>query len=113
MPHTEDIERLVVRIAEACDAWQARQGFGAEDEADDADADDAQAVIQHASLLGPAALSERAGKRARRVQGLGCGGSLTLWYVVVNPPATRRILDGLRRATGPPGPGAGGDDRKA
>jgi hypothetical protein len=29
------------------------------------------------------------------------------------PPATRRILDGLRRATGPPGPDAMGDDRKA
>ena len=33
--------------------------------------------------------------------------------VVVNPPATRRILDGLRRATGPPGLDAAGDDRKA
>ena len=43
VPHTEDIERLV----------------------------DAQAVIQQASLLGQAALGERAGKRARRVQVLG------------------------------------------
>jgi hypothetical protein len=67
VPHTADIER----IAEACEAWQARQGFGAEDEVDAADADDAQAVIQHASLLGQAALGERAGKHARRVQVLG------------------------------------------
>jgi hypothetical protein len=28
----------------------------------------------------------------------GCGGPLTLRCVVVNTPATRRILDGLRRA---------------
>jgi hypothetical protein len=33
--------------------------------------------------------------------------------MVVNPPATRRILDGLRRATGPPGLDAVGDDRTA
>ena len=75
VPHTEDIERLVVRIAEACEAWLARQGFGAEDEGgdddDDDDDDDTQAVIQQASLLGQAALAERAGKRARRVQALG------------------------------------------
>ena len=31
--------------------------------------------------------------------------------MVVNPPATRRILDGLRGATGPPGLDAAGDDR--
>ena len=43
VPHTEDIERLV----------------------------DAQSVIQQASLLGQAALGDRAGKRARRVQVLG------------------------------------------
>jgi hypothetical protein len=72
VPHTEDIERLVVGIVEACEAWLARQGFGAEDEGGDHDdEDDAQAVIQQASLLGQAALSERAGKRARRVQVLG------------------------------------------
>ena len=70
VPHTEDIERLVVRIAEACEAWLSRQGFGAEDEGDD-EGDDAQAVIQQASLLGQAALGDRAGKRARRVQVLG------------------------------------------
>ncbi len=32
----------------------------------------------------------------------GCGGPLTLRCIVVNPPATTRILTGLQRATGPP-----------
>jgi hypothetical protein len=72
VPHTEDIERLVVRIADVCEAWLSRQGFGAEDEGGDhADDDDTQAVIQQCSLLGQAALGDRAGKRARRVQVLG------------------------------------------
>jgi hypothetical protein len=55
-------------------------------------------------------------ERVFRVDGFacpGCGGALTLRCVVVNPPATRRILDGLRRATGPPGLDAVGDDRTA
>ena len=60
----------MVAIAEACEGWLSRQGFGPEEEEDAAD-DDAQAVIQQASLLGQAALGERAGKRARRVQVLG------------------------------------------
>ena len=70
VPHTEDVERLVVRIADACEVWLTRQGFGPDEEGD-AGEDDAQAVIQQASLLGQAALGERAGKRARRVQVLG------------------------------------------
>lgn len=48
----------------------ARRGFGPE-EAGDPEADDAQAVIQQASLFCRAALGERADKRARRVQILG------------------------------------------
>jgi hypothetical protein len=55
-------------------------------------------------------------ERVFRVGGFacpGCGGPLVLRCVVVNPPATRRILDGLRRATGPPGPDDVGDDRRA
>jgi hypothetical protein len=43
----------------------------------------------------------------------GCSCPLTLRCVVVNPPATRRILDGLGPATGPPGPDDVGDDRSA
>ena len=60
----------MVRIAEACEAWLSRQGFGAEDEVD-GDDDDAPSVIHQASLLGQAAIGDRAGKRARRVQVLG------------------------------------------
>ena len=44
--------------------------------------------------------------RVFRVDGFACpscGGPLTLRCRVLNPRATRRILDGLRRATGPPG----------
>ena len=55
-------------------------------------------------------------ERVFRVDGFacpGCGGPLTLRCVVVNPPATRRILDGLRRATGPPRLDLAGDDRRA
>jgi hypothetical protein len=55
-------------------------------------------------------------ERVFRVDGFacpGCGGPLTLRCVVVNPPAARRIRDGLRRATGPPGPDLAGNDRKA
>jgi hypothetical protein len=65
------VSDAVVRIAEACEAWLSRQGFAAEDEGDADEGDDTQAVIQQASLLGQAALGERAGKRARRAQVLG------------------------------------------
>jgi|GEM_PF-5838894 len=51
VPHTEDVERLVVSIAEACESWLSRQSFGPEDDGD-GEQDDAQAVIQQASLLG-------------------------------------------------------------
>ena len=70
MPHTEDVERLVVALGEACERWLARQGFGPEEEVCEGE-DDAQAVLQNASLLGQAALGERAGKKARRIQVLG------------------------------------------
>jgi hypothetical protein len=55
-------------------------------------------------------------ERVFRVDGFacpGCGGALVLRCMVPNPRATRRILDGLRRATGPPGPDLAGDDRRA
>ena len=66
-PHTADVERLVVEIADACEAWLAEQGCGAEDAIEPGE-DDAQAVLQQAALLGQATLGERAGRRARRVQ---------------------------------------------
>jgi len=69
VPHTEDVERLVVSIAESCEKWLAKQGYG--EEAETQEEDDAQAVIQAAALAGKAALGARAGKRARRIQVLG------------------------------------------
>jgi hypothetical protein len=69
-PHTADVERLVVAIAEASEAWLGKQGYGPEEEIDP-EGDDAQAVLQQASLLGQAALGPRAGRRARRVQLVG------------------------------------------
>jgi hypothetical protein len=42
------------------------------------------------------------------------GSAVTLpWWKSTVSPATRRILDGLRRATGPPVLDAAGDDRTA
>jgi hypothetical protein len=51
-----------------------------------------------------------------RVEGFPCpgrGGALALRCVVANLRATRRILDGLRRATDPPRLDLAGDDRPA
>ena len=71
VPHDDDVERLVVAVGDACERWLAKAGFGPEEEGD-AGEDDAQAVLQQASLLGQVALGERAGKKVRRVQVLGC-----------------------------------------
>jgi hypothetical protein len=68
VPHTADVERLVVAIGEACESWLSSRGFGPAEEREEDGGDDAQAVFQQASLLGQAALGARAGKRARRVQ---------------------------------------------
>jgi hypothetical protein len=65
-PRTEEVEALVVEVAEACEAWLGRRGFGAEEEVA-GEEDDALAVLQQASLFGRAALGERAG-RSTRVQ---------------------------------------------
>lgn len=67
-PTTEDIEGLVVEIGLSCERWLARQGFAgeAEDRAEEEE-DDAQGVLQLASLSGAVATGERAGKRVRRV----------------------------------------------
>ncbi len=69
-PNTEDVERLVEAIARAAEAWLAKQGYAGEDE-DNTEDDDAQGVLQMASLNGVLALGERAGKRVRKVVTLG------------------------------------------
>ena len=64
---TEDVEGLVVRIAERAEAWLARQGLGsAGDGGDERGEDDALSLIQSASAAVRSAAS--GGRRARRVQ---------------------------------------------
>jgi len=70
-PSTEDIEGLVVEIGLACERWLARQGFANEVEDATEDEDDAQGVLQLASLAGTVATGERAGRKVRRVTVLG------------------------------------------
>ena len=52
-PTTEDVERLVEEIARAYEAWLAKQGYAGEDE-DNTEDDDAQGVLQMASINGRA-----------------------------------------------------------
>jgi hypothetical protein len=70
VPTTEDIEGLVVEIALACERWLARRCFAGAVEDAEPD-DDAQGVLQLASLGGAVALGERAGRKVRRVVMLG------------------------------------------
>ena len=65
---TEDVEGLVVRIAERAEAWLARRGYGT-GAVDEEGEDDALSLIQSASVAGRSAAS--GGRRAKRVQVLG------------------------------------------
>jgi len=67
-PTTEDVERLVEQIAEAAQRMFAREGFGREEPDEEAEPDDALALIQAASIAGQSAIR---GRRARRHQVLG------------------------------------------
>ena len=58
-------------IARAAERWLAKQGYAGDDEDNAEDDDDAQGVLQMASLNGVVALGERAGKRVRKVVTLG------------------------------------------
>ena len=70
MPTTEDIEELVVELGLACERWLGKHGFAgaAEDNVED---DDAQGILQLASVAGAVATGERAGRRVKRVTMLG------------------------------------------
>jgi hypothetical protein len=70
VPRTADIEALVAEIAEACEAWLARQGHGAE-EPEHVEEDDGLALLQAASVGGYVAVGPRARRPVRRVQRLG------------------------------------------
>ena len=65
---TEDVEGLVVRIADRAEAWLARRGYGT-GAVDEEVEDDALSLIQSASVAGRSAAS--GGRRAKRVQVLG------------------------------------------
>ena len=67
-PATEEVEDLVVSIAERCERWLAAQGFGDEDEELQVDDDDAQGLIQAAAVAGRSAAL---GRKAKRFQVLG------------------------------------------
>ena len=64
---TADVEMLVVQVAERCEAWLARRGFGqgGGDADDDRELEDGQQVIQAAAVAGRSATAR--GRRARRV----------------------------------------------
>ena len=70
-PTAEDIEGLVVEIGLASERWLSRQGFAGEAEDSAEDEDDAQGVLQLASLSRTVATGERAGKHVRKVVALG------------------------------------------
>ena len=67
-PTTEDVERIVERIADKAEAYLARQGFGRDEdnEASEGDEDDALSLIQAAAVAGRSATKR--GRKARRVQ---------------------------------------------
>ena len=62
---TEDVEGLVVRIADRAEAWLARRGYGT-GALDEEVEDDDLSLIQSASVAGRSAAS--GGRRAKRVQ---------------------------------------------
>ena len=69
-PSTEEVEELVVRVAERVERWLASQGFGPDEEGY-VDDTDAMGVLREASAAHRAALGVRAGKKTRRMQMLG------------------------------------------
>jgi ribosomal protein S27E len=70
-PTTDDIEALVVEVGLACERWLGKQGFAGEAEDNVEDDDDAQGILQLASVSGTVATGERAGRRVKRVTMLG------------------------------------------
>jgi hypothetical protein len=61
------VEALVLAIATACEAWLAEQGLGPDDDPG-LDDEDAQGVLQAASVAGTLSTGPRAGSRVRRVR---------------------------------------------
>lgn len=70
-PTTDEVEMLVAEAAARLERWLAKAGFGRDDDGDEGDDEDAQVVMQAASVAGRVALGTRAGRRGRRHQVLG------------------------------------------
>ena len=64
---TTDVEDLIVRIAEKCERWLYKQGFGEEDLFEE-DAEDALPFLHGASVMGRTAFGKRGGWKVRRGQ---------------------------------------------
>jgi hypothetical protein len=127
-PTNEDLDQLAVDIATACERWLSARGFSGEahDDGPDVGEDDAQGLLQLASLMGMAATGERAGKKVRKTQRLG-GRELPLGprcaacegYELVGRTRCERVVFGERSQwlgealPLPPAPGRLGRDRFA
>ena len=74
IPHTVDIERLVLEIAARCAAWLERQGLRADEEVHP-DEDDSLSLLQQASVGGTVAVGARA-RRAMRSRRAIVAGSI-------------------------------------
>jgi len=85
-PTNEDIDQLTVDIATACECWLSARGFSGEahDDGPDVGEDDAQGLLQLASLMAH------------------CNKPMKLRSIVIREPATMRVVSGLLRCTGPP-----------
>ena len=91
-PTTEDVERLVEKVAARVTRWLARRGFADEEPAVEDDPDDAGVLLQAASAAGRAALGKRAGRRAERIR--------TVAGRVVQLPPRCAALDGYNLHAG-------------
>ena len=69
-PHTSDVEKLVVEVAAACEAWLSKEGHGLDDEDLDPD-DDGLGVFHAAAAAGYSAVRNSPTRVARRVQVVG------------------------------------------
>ena len=88
---TEDVEGLVVRIADRAEAWLARRGYGT-GAVDEEVEDDALSLIQSASVAGRSAVTKTRGRRAKRVQVLGGRPFQLPPLCARTPPAAGRVL---------------------
>ena len=73
-PRTEDVEWVAAEVAKRVERWLVRHGYTDEDgeAVDEADPEDAQQLLQAASMASRVALGSRAGRKSKRYR--MCGG---------------------------------------